>query len=77
MENTTVALDILLGTEDQGATIDRSQYLGYYTYALNNGTNRGNNIHYEQFTQCLKKMRLQPSELAMDLLVVACAAYAR
>jgi hypothetical protein len=76
MHNTTVAINISLGTSDLGATVDGSQYLRYYQYVINDVVNQKNKIRYDQFYKMLKRLRLQPSELSMDLLVIACAAYA-
>lgn len=77
MSNSNViAIDILLGEDDEGAQLNRDQFLSYFQFAINNLSNQDNKIRYNQYYKELRHLKLKPSEIAMDLLIIASTAFA-
>lgn len=76
METSTIAIDIRLGEDDRGAEIEVDCFKEVLHFNINNIPGESNKIRIDKFYQALRRLHLQPSELAMDLLIVACAAYA-
>lgn len=76
MSTHTIAIEIKLGPNDTGASINRAVFEAVYSFQINEQVRQKNKISISKFYNTLRKLHLQPSELAMDLLVVACSAYA-
>jgi len=70
-----LALIAVVGSEDNGVKVEASEYLKSATLPLfKNFDSKEVSLH--AFTKALKRLKLCPSEVAMDLLVVACTMYA-
>lgn len=67
------ALIIKLGNEDIGVTLNENAYVKIASLQMFNTTP---DVSYDEFLKRLKKLALRPSEVAMDLFVIACAMYA-
>jgi 7-cyano-7-deazaguanine synthase in queuosine biosynthesis len=68
------ALITKLGLHDAGVSVDRNEYA--QTAEIKILVNRDKNeVKLDQLFMELKRLKLQPSELAMDLLIIACSMY--
>ncbi len=70
-----LALVALVGEDDNGIQFDNGSYervanIPFFKY------NNVEDVSVHEFLTALKKRKLEPSELAMDLLVIACTMYA-
>lgn len=70
-----IALITTLGPTDTGINISSESYLKVGTVSLFK-YNNVQDISVHEFIKSLKKLKLEPSELSMDLLVIACSLYA-
>jgi hypothetical protein len=70
-----IALVATVGPTDNGIEIKGQTYMGIGEVALFKHHNV-QDVSVHEFIASLKKLRLEPSELAMDLLVIACTMYA-
>lgn len=70
-----LALVAAVGTDDTGITLNKKDYekIGIVTFG-----HHGNkqDVSWKAFLRHLKQLKLEPSEVAMDLLVIACTMYA-
>lgn len=69
-------IEIRLGATDRGATVDNKQFKSFYTFYIQNNEQKQQRISLENFLRDLRKLKLNPSQQGLDLLVLACAAYA-
>lgn len=70
-----LALVTLVGPTDNGINLNGQSYIHTANVPLFK-YNTAQDISVHEFVTALKKLRLEPSELAMDLLVIACSMYA-
>jgi hypothetical protein len=70
-----IALICTLGPGDAGVTFPQENYSSLGTVSiLKHQSARDISVH--QFLDSLKKLKLEPTELSMDLFVIACTMYA-
>ena len=69
-----IALIARLGVEDKGVVVDGKDYQKIANLDFLR-TRKSNEVKLDQFFKELKKLKLQPSEVAMDLLIIACTMY--
>ncbi|MDB5088456.1 MAG: hypothetical protein JWR09_2450 [Mucilaginibacter sp.] len=70
-----IALIARVGSEDPGLTLPNNTYQKEANVSFFYHGNK-NDVSLHAFTHSLKQLKLEPSEIAMDLLVVACTMYA-
>lgn len=68
-----LALITTVGDEDTGVSIEANAYTKFANLKM---FNANPDVSYYEFLKCLRKLRLRPSEVAMDLFVIACSVYA-
>lgn len=69
-----VALITIVGPTDSDTSIDKSGYENTATVSFLRNNNKSD-VSINAFLKELKKLKLEPSEIAMDLLVIACSMY--
>mgnify|MGYP002777832639 CR=1 FL=1 len=72
----TIGIDIRIGNADTGAKVEPGQFSAFHVFHMQNPDVAENRISIEEFLKSLRSFRLKPSPIALDLLVIACAAYA-
>lgn len=70
-----LALIAAVGPNDAGVTVDPTHYIKPATLKLFN-RHDSSEVSLHAFTTALRRLKLEPSEAAMDLLVIACTMYA-
>src|SRR5258708_4597335 len=70
-----IAFVALVGEDDNGIQLDNGSYerIANIPFIKHNSID---DVSIHEFLSALKKLKLEPSELAMDLLVIACTMYA-
>lgn len=70
-----IALVSLVGPTDDGIELTGSNYIKYGNIGFAR-SNNSEDVGVKGFLTDLKKLKIEPSEIAMDLLVIACTMYA-
>lgn len=72
----TIGIELRIGNTDTGAEIDHSQFVDFYSFTLQHPSQSGPDISLSKLLVSLRKLKLQPVVAALDLIGLACAAYA-
>lgn len=73
---TKIGIEIRVGAADRGAQIERSHFSAFYTFHLQDSGQKLQKVSIGNFLKDLRKLKLSPTHQGLDLLVLACAAYA-
>ncbi|GAA4419522.1 hypothetical protein GCM10023187_53920 [Nibrella viscosa] len=72
----TIGIELRIGSEDTGATVVTAEFSAFYTFNIQVENQPSQRILLNQFLKSLRTLRLNPTATALDLLALACAAYA-
>lgn len=72
----TIGIELRIGNTDTGAGVNQAQFAEFYSFTLQHPSQSGQDISLSKLLASLRKLKLQPSIAALDLIALACAAYA-
>lgn len=72
----TIGIELIIGSETSEISSDKSLYKSFHTFYIQNRDKSEANISITKLLKSLRKLKLNPSAIGIDLLVVAFTAYA-
>jgi hypothetical protein len=69
-------IELRIGNSDPGAGADQAWFADFYSFTLQHPSQSKPDISLSELLKSLRRLKLQPSTIGLDLLALACAAYA-
>ncbi|WP_276499866.1 Qat anti-phage system QueC-like protein QatC [Pontibacter litorisediminis] len=71
-----IGIELRIGNHDEGALVEHDQFSAFYTFHIQNTEQKDQRISIKNLLKELRRLKLNPSLEGLDLLSLACAAYA-
>lgn len=71
-----IGIELRIGKNDEGASVEHDQFSAFYTFYIQNSDQKNQRISIDKLLKELRRLKLSPSLQGLDLLTLACAAYA-
>lgn len=71
-----IGIELRIGNHDEGALVEHDLFSAFYTFYIQNTAQKEQGISIARLLKELRRLRLNPSLQGLDVLAIACAAYA-
>lgn len=71
-----IGIELRIGNSDEGASVEHDQFSTFYTFYIQNTEQKEQRISIYHLLKELRRLQLNPSPQGLDVLTLACAAYA-
>ncbi|MDX5438725.1 MAG: hypothetical protein LPK03_16110 [Pontibacter sp.] len=71
-----IGIELRIGNNDEGTSVEHDQFSTFYTFYIQNSDQKDQKISIDKLLEELSRLKLNPSSQGLDVLTLACAAYA-